>query len=75
MKNVDIPRVSMPPGRQFQALWTLLHLGALGLAVYVAKSDLKRLTKVVPRAVGIFLLLGASSLHLVSAVYHGQKAL
>ena len=74
MRNVGVPRVSMPPGRKFQALWTLLHLGAVGLAVYVVMTDLRRISRIAPRAAGAAILFTASGLHLISAVYHWQKA-
>lgn len=67
--------VVMPPGRKFQALWAALHAGAVGLAVYVVLTDLWRARKLAPRAVGIGLLSAAASLHLASALYHGQRAL
>lgn len=63
----------MPPGRKFQALWTVLHLGAGGLAVYVAVTDFRKITRTAPKAVGGTLLFVASGLHLISAVYHWQK--
>lgn len=69
-----VPRVSMPAGRKFQALWAALHAGALGLSVYVALTDIKRASRAAPRTAGMSILGLAAALHLASAVYHWQRA-
>ena len=70
-----VPRIDMPPGKKFQALWAALHLGAVGLAIYVAVADLWKARGPAPKAAGMAVILIAAFLHSASALYHGQRAL